>query len=325
MDNTVSFRQVGKEVSGRVFKGPVASAFNRQSQPSIPTINENFLSEASKPKGFGTCAERFSQSTKSLLGPGHYKPSESTENPSHSKKGYGGFVSSSSRFRRFKFNSAVPGPGSYNSKKPKTATSFVFRGRSKDLLKPQAPDPGHYNPETVSSKSSLTSVFKSNIERIQETKNEVPPPWHYNPKLPRSSSAQLSSYFQGSVNARRYQINLYDPTQPTVQESMPGPGHYKTETQKLPNRSSSFFVSGIDRFGKALKQKKQPEERPGPGTYIKPSTTQEKFPVTGAVFMSETERNWVAINKKPPGPAFYKPNPVPKKKNFHLNSNKLWM
>ena len=41
--------------------------------------------------------------------------------------------------------------------------------------------------------------------------------------------------------------------------------------------------------------------------------------------MSETERAWMGNEKKPPGPAFYKPMGVPKKKSFHLNSDKTWV
>lgn len=43
MTDTISFRQVGKEVPGRIYRGPVTDAYNRISHPSIPTKYELVL------------------------------------------------------------------------------------------------------------------------------------------------------------------------------------------------------------------------------------------------------------------------------------------
>ena len=84
-----------------------------------------------------------------------------------------------------------------------------------------------------------------------------------------------------------------------------------------------FASSEKNRFGEAVKPRVS-EYTPGPGEYSKAAVV-EKAPVTGAVFMSESERKWFTTEKKPPGPAFYKPMMQPKKKSFHLKPNNIWV
>jgi hypothetical protein len=47
--------------------------------------------------------------------------------------------------------------------------------------------------------------------------------------------------------------------------------------------------------------------------------------VSGAVFISESERSWRKVDSKRPGPAFYKPNILPKKQSYHLNLKRHWI
>lgn len=128
------------------------------------------------------------------------------------------------------------------------------------------------------------------------------------------------------ARARRYPINLYDPHAPVPLDNSPGPADYQNITLPLINSkpSAAFVKSESDRFGNAIKQKKNKDVTPGPGSYYC-YVIQEKNPVTGAVFMSETNREAAEKPKKQPGPAFYRPSPIPKKKSFHLNSSNLWV
>ncbi len=50
-----------------------------------------------------------------------------------------------------------------------------------------------------------------------------------------------------------------------------------------------FIVGEVDRFGNALRPRKKNDFTPGPGTYTE-QKIDEKIPVSGAVFMSESER-----------------------------------
>ena len=81
----------------------------------------------------------------------------------------------------------------------------------------------------------------------------------------------------------------------------------------------------MDRFGWQRRHKRGEGSPPGPGAYFLAREDVERTPVAGAVFMSETERVWLQADKKPPGPAFYRPVQMPKKKSFHLNANRVWL
>ncbi|CAG9318947.1 unnamed protein product [Blepharisma stoltei] len=331
-DATVSFRQAGREVSGKVYKGSIVDAFNRLTQPSIPAKSEQVLTQVNKKGGFGASADRFMSKSYFGPGPGQYVAAEQELNPSMSKKGFGGLINRAPRFKKFQYNTAVPGPGSYENKLRdiKTVSSVFIEGRSKSLVtKYDPPAPGQYNPKTPEGKRmGMTSTFKSKTKRLEPTNpSDAPPPWQYNVEgtMIRSSSAQNTAAFKMPVQARRYQINLYDPHSDIITDDMPGPGEYSAETGMSNIKPSPMFIVGeVDRFGKPLRPRKKNDFMPGPGTYSM-AKSDEKLPVSGAVFMSESERAWFSTEKKPPGPAFYKPAPVPKKKSFHLNSNKMWV
>mmetsp|Transcript_12693 Transcript_12693/g.12805 ORF Transcript_12693/g.12805 Transcript_12693/m.12805 type:complete len:111 (+) Transcript_12693:579-911(+) len=107
----------------------------------------------------------------------------------------------------------------------------------------------------------------------------------------RSASAKNTAAFKQPVQARRYQINLYDPHSDILGDDNPGPGEYNVVNSSLSNVKPSpmFIVGEVDRFGKPIRPKKKNEVTPGPGTYTM-ARGDERVPVSGAVFMSESER-----------------------------------
>ena len=80
----------------------------------------------------------------------------------------------------------------------------------------------------------------------------------------------------------------------------------------------------VDRFGQPLRPKRAKSGVPGPGAYTVSGEKREKLPVSGAVFMSESKRDDSFLSKAP-GPAFYRPVILPKKKSFHLNAERKWV
>ena len=83
-----------------------------------------------------------------------------------------------------------------------------------------------------------------------------------------------------------------------------------------------FLATDIDRFGKPVRRRKK-DFLPGPGDYNLDKENQKSL-VTGAAFASESKRGWIQTCGKPPGPAFYNPVPIPKRKSFNFKSRKIW-
>ena len=325
-----NYRQVGKEYPGKLCKGPMVDAFNRLTQSSIPTKSEQVLSAVEKKGGFGSSTDRFSQQTEpeSIPGPGQYKFPPLPESPSLSKKGYGGLISRSPRFKKFQYNTPVPGPGSYTSSSlSSTSISSVFsRPLSIPQSKPQLPAPGSYEAQAPNKMISISSPFKSKTKRYPETSSASPSPWQYNIEGSFVVDPRPSAVFRMPARARRYPINLYDPHAAVPMENTPGPADYQNLTlPPISGKESASFVKGdCDRFGRPLNVKKGNEATPGPGSYYC-YILKEKTKVAGAVFMSESEREVRPAPQRLPGPAFYKPSPVPKKKSFHMNASNMWV
>ena len=252
------------------------------------------------------------------------------DNPSLSRKGCGGLVACEDRFKRFQYITPAPGPGNYDCKLNFTTPTPVRYAQPETrsfVEKFETPSPGHYNPRLSMSPRDARSAFNSTSKKCMLAKNETPAPWHYKTGSGPTPSKLPSPVFRLPVKARRYQINLYDPHAELTKEEMPGPGHYSfDERQETSIKSSYMFLeSNLDRFGLQKRQKRSEGSPPGPGAYYIGRDDFEKTPVAGAVFMSETERVWLNAEKKPPGPAFYRPIQMPKKKSFHLNANRLWL
>jgi Sperm-tail PG-rich repeat len=314
-----SLRQVGREVTGKLYKGPIVDAYNRLTQPSIPTRIEQILMTPSIKEGFNSSADRFSSYIAKAPGPGDYDYKLS-KNPSISQKSY--LISQSSRFKNSQYRTSVPGPGSYDNRKIKTS-SITISGRPKSFQQDNFPPPGHYDPSTPNSTKEVTSMFKSNTKRMKSAPNaDMPAPWQYNIAKPKIPPKTTSSFVIPS-NRKREQINLYDPHAKPASLTTPGPGEYN-ETKNISNKPSSMFSSNsLDRFGIPLRRRKR-EIIPGPADYSLDKENTKNF-VTGAVFMSESKRTLMKIRGKPPGPAFYSPMPVPKKKSFHYKATKIWI
>ena len=323
MAEKVSLRQAGKEITGKLYKGPIIDAYNRLSQPSIPTRIEQILTTPSKSEGFNCSAQRFHTMPNAMRAPGPADYNcKDLSNPSISKKGY--LMSSSSRFKKNQYKTPVPGPGSYNLKSARTL-GIIISGRGKSLAKTaEIPSPGYYDPRAPISTKEATSMFKSTSKRMASvSKADLPSPWQYNPRKPQRSEKKLTSPFVIPSNRRREQINLYDPHAKPSTVITPGPGEYSMQTTTKSRPSSMFLANDLDRFGKTTR-KRTKEYAPGPGEYSVEKENSKSL-VTGAAFVSESKRGWIKADKKPPGPAFYNPAPVPKKKSFHLKPRKQWI
>lgn len=319
MGEKTSYRQAGKEISGKLFKGPVVDAYNRLSQPSIPTKIEQILTIPSHYDGFNSSAQRFT--TSSILkmpGPGDYEPKKPTS--STNKKGF--YVSNSSRFKKLQYTTSVPGPGTYNQKSYKP-NPITINGRARTTERTlQIPSPGYYEPKKLESEREITSMFKSSTKRMKSNDLENPTPWQYNPNKPKSSGYVTAPFVQPS-SCRREQVNLYDPHAKPVIVTTPGPGEYNLEILGKIKPSSMFLATEVDRFGKPMRRKTK-NMVPGPGEYSLQHESHKAL-VTGAVFLSESKRGWISAKKKPPGPAFYSPLPIAKRKSFHYKTAKVWI
>jgi hypothetical protein len=333
MADRPNFRQVGREVGGRVFKGTVSDAYHRTSSSSIPSKYELVLGQQSNAKdAFGTAANRFAPNLSKNPGPGAYSIEDKRTSPSTSTEGYGGLISKSSRFKRFQYASEVPGPGAYIQTKleapNRLSHMFVVNARDTAVIKSNAPAVGQYEPRQLTSAKVVTSAFISKSNRFKSAALKTSPaPGQYTPNLTltRASSAALTSVFMPPSNARRHQVNLYDPHNAVQISSIPGPGEYEAPTAFKSIDAQATLNKSIDssRFGEQLRPKKTNTDVPGPGHYTL-SKPQDKVPVSGAVFMSESERFEFKTVKKPPGPAYYKPAVGPRKRSFHLNAGRQW-
>ena len=230
----------------------------------------------------------------------------------------------------------MPGPGSYSSPRKRVDTHLSSIFIQPKTLKSNAsnrqllPGPGQYNPFESKLSSRPSATFKSKTTRPDNAYIvQGPPPWYYTPDeaLIHSSSQKLTSAFKKPANGKLPKANMYDPHAPVPDEITPGPGHYIQENyQRADSLIGSYTRSELDRFGGTMHTRKAMEPSPGPGYYEAklPLVHKEKLPVSGSVFMSETQRDLVKSNQVP-GPAFYAVPTSPKKKFFHLNSEQRWV
>ena len=251
MEDKISFRQVGRDFSGKIYKGNVIDAYNRYTQPSIPTKTEQILQANKKAEAFGVSAPRFSSAKATKLpGPGQYTFAEN-RTASASAKGLGGFASRVPRFRKFQYNTAAPGPGSYNAQLRRVQSGTLIRAERGVKSKPKpvvTPAPGQYDP-CLSTSKSITSIFKSKVDRLEAVKNENPAPWQYTSDQPMNRSKSVSAVFKPPTYKRQNK-NLYDPHGDVPVDTGPGPGQYAVEEAKdLTKGSHMFMVGNRDRFG----------------------------------------------------------------------------
>ena len=130
IDARTSFRQVGKEIAGRLIKGYPSDPVQAGAS-SIPYKFETILYKNNNPKGFDASSHRFFSVEEMNPGPGTYNTKTVADNsdslPSYSKKGLGnGFVSRTQRVLYQNFSNTGPGPGSYDQRDK----VFVITNRS---------------------------------------------------------------------------------------------------------------------------------------------------------------------------------------------------
>ena len=304
MEEGLSYRQVGREPTGRIIRG---RASKRKSSESTPA--------------FGSQTKRFHiESQPSALS----NPSKVSPVPTNRVLGC---MDKSQRFKPRQYSTITPGPGTYSWKpgQPGTVIRSVFKSKDGRSLSPvrSSPGPGQYDPKRVGTDRVVASVFRSNVKRIEGVPSPVgPAPWHYTPNFApvQKSNSALTSTFKASVSTRRFQVNVYDPHSKPVEDVSPGPGSY--EISRELNASwmpSAVFASQDTRFTT------NGDQKPDPGTYDVTPKLLEKEAASGAVFKSDTQRLRGIDDLKRPGPAFYKPTLLPKKQSFLLNLKKKWV
>jgi hypothetical protein len=179
-----------------------------RSHSSIPTKYETIITQGGESEGFNSSSYRFNDSRTIVPGPGAYEV-KSTQNPSHSAKGYGyGMVSKDKRWYDAPHKSFnPPGPGNYEPKvdvygQNRVANSkggtFQFMKASHQSLKdpystmrndPRAeklvpsttPGPGSYNTginnttDIMRTSMQGTSSFKSSSHRFDSIDGKLEP------------------------------------------------------------------------------------------------------------------------------------------------------
>lgn len=332
----------------------------KRSHPSIPSKFETTLHVGQRERdAFGGRTVRFQPPDNELPGPGNYHKMSSFVKdpetcPSVSKLGYGGgFVSKTKRFSdTAELNAAaMPAPGSYTTpdfirskaahdyNRAKTSANFArprkFRDSKMIDFRP-APGPGEYEQRSFTAPTTkrkytrstdMSSTFKSASKRDSylSRDNGVPAPGAYDtPEAPSVPGGTILKSIPDRLKA------LY----PAAHMGVPGPGSYKSRAPGLevrvkePDRASSFFSNTQhDRYGRPYVRKVTTGDTPGPGAYTADVTAEApRLTAASATFLSASDRGADPFRKavRPPGPAFYKPEPVGRK-SFLLNAAQRWV
>lgn len=235
----VSYRQKGKNKSGKIIKGNVVNSYSKIANPSVPSKFETQLFDNNQEnKAFGSKSIRFFEYINEDPGPGSYTEEKSTSlmgknKLSHSKKGFGnGFISKVKRFSSdIDFDGYfIPDPRAYSSSLPSTGdesqhenstkkkipenNSCVFKasGRADSQNKLSVPGPGSYNANLTMrrslSQANPSSVFKSGVTKLKELqpKINVPPIGHYD-----VNSDIMLSKAESTFNILKRTSNFIDP------------------------------------------------------------------------------------------------------------------
>mmetsp|Transcript_9251 Transcript_9251/g.13898 ORF Transcript_9251/g.13898 Transcript_9251/m.13898 type:complete len:327 (-) Transcript_9251:98-1078(-) len=257
-----------------------------------------------------------------------------------SQRGYTTMISRTDRFsdRQQGIREAfLPGPGSYNHSianqfvRRRVSTSFgrsrCMKSKSKKL--PPSPGPGHYYPFGVEERKAWDKNFNYSFN---STGRE-----NYRQRPVFDSQAAPGSYEVGkSIDALHNYGNTTGRPGAVFQSKIdrlkemepktvtPSPCKYDIEVPEEPyrNRPCSVFCSSLDRFGNSPYEKEN-EVEPGPGFY-EPKIDRVKE-TNIAAFQSRLPR-FSEDNAKAeqPGPAYYNPRTLSKKKCFHFNLDKKW-
>lgn len=300
MVDSVSYRQVGKDFPGRLFRGRSPEPSDYESMPVFGTKSARFIAPAPRPPSV---------------------PRSTTPVPRHTTLGCMG---KSQRFKPRQYASITPGPGTYNWKTAESAklikTAFLSKESRSTSPTSVAPAPGQYDPPSVVGQRSASSVFRSTVKRLATAKSPPgPSPGTYSPQYTAvSRTGAVTSSFKQPVAKRRIQINLFNPLSKPIEDLSPGPGTYELPSARPPFRPlpSAVFISAESRFPAARSI--------SPCSYDVFPKAVLKQGVTMAVFKSDTSRE-LPVGGEPPGPAFYTPSLLPKHQSFHLNLSKRWV
>lgn len=301
VESAVSYRQVGKEFPGKLFRGrsPEPSEYESIS-PAFGTKSARFIAHSNRPP-----------SAARAITPIH----------GHTVLGCMG---KSQRFKPRQYASITPGPGTYNWKIGESVKLIktAFMSKESRSVSPicVSPAPGHYDPHTVPGTRSTSSMFRSTVKRLATIIQPVaPPPGTYSPKYTSISKISAgTSSFKQPVSKRRIQINLFNPLSKLSEDPSPGPGAYELTSSRaafnpLP---SAVFLSAENRF---------PTPQPvSTCTYDVLPKTVPKQAVAMAAFKSDTSRK-LPESEAEPGPTYYRPSLLPKHQSFHLNLSKRWV
>lgn len=218
--------------------------------------------------------------------------------------------------RKYRDSTAIsfrpsPGPGEYESGRAFTAPASVVRRN------------------TNARKIVGTSTFKSASKRDSYLSRDsgVPPPGAY--EAPPMAAPVGGTIFKSIPDRLKH---LY----PAAYAEIPGPGEYEPPAKAIPGvvavqdparPSSMFSNTQHDRYGVPYVRKVTTDGMPGPGAYSKPVFSEvPRMSAASSMFLSSAKRDSALQRKgaKPPGPAFYKPQP-PGKKSFLLNAAQRWV
>lgn len=300
MEESISYRQAGRESPGKLHKGIILDKSDRSLTPVFGSQSSRF----NIPKPSFTC-----------------NPREISPLPKHKILGC---MDKSRRFKPTQYFTTAPGPGTYTLKEERKTNIIksVFLSKEARSLSPirQMPAPGQYNPKEITSSRSVASVFRSNVRRIHDPpKSITPAPGHYTPNFSLIHKSYTAMSYK-KPTAKRYQVNVYNPLSKPLPEVSPGPGSYDIPRDRSDESiPSAVFHSAEERFGR------QEELSPAPGTYEIGSNEGEKQILSVAAFRSDTERFLRRGHVPRPGPAFYKPNLLPKRRSFLLNLHQKWV
>jgi len=298
MVDSVSYRQVGKDFPGRLFRGRLPESSEYDSVPVFGTKSARFIAPSPRPPSVSRSITPVS---------GHTTL---------------GCMGKSKRFTPRQYASITPGPGTYSWKPAESAkliqTAFLSKESRSTSPASVSPAPGYYDPPKVVGQRSASSVFRSTVKRLATAK--LPPgpsPGTYSPKY-TSRTGAVTSPFRQPAAKRRLQINLFNPLSKPIEDPSPGPGTYELPSASPPFRPlpSAVFVSVESRFPAA--------RHVSPCSYEVLPKAVLKQAVTMAAFKSDTSRERL-VSGEPPGPAFYKPSIQPKRQSFHLNLSKRWV
>lgn len=308
--------------------------------PSIPSQFQTIVIDNSEKPGFQSRSKRFDDYVylTHTPGPGAYSSIDKTiicRSASESKKGSGGFASKTRRKNLFGVDARMPGPGYYET----TVRSFQDRS--------------DFN------RANHTSTFAQPIANVVDKPAEAPPApnaYDINRSITtncgaqssfKSSTKRAASFLGGSGSApapNRYHVKR-DYTEPdphvatsifkskskrdfvSEQQSVPGPGSYDpqekvdlSDVKRLQMPKKHYLCISAP----AMPMPKPPPS-PGPAAYDLPSDFPEnKKYMQSSYFLSVTERTASLAKKNGPGPATYKPQPVPKQ-SFFYNSKGIWV